>query len=181
MKFEKTRLEGAYIIESDVHQDERGSFTRSYCRNEFAREGLPIEFVQFNVSLNHRRGTLRGMHYQDAPYPEGKLVRCTWGAIYDVFIDLRSNSPTYCQWIGLELSEANARAVYIPQGFAHGFQTMSDNAQVTYQMTEFYRQDLARGVRWSDPAFGIRWPIPDPVMSARDASFPIFVPSTLKA
>jgi dTDP-4-dehydrorhamnose 3,5-epimerase len=177
MKFTRMRLDGAYIIDTELHEDERGSFARTYCRNEFAREGLPTEFVQCNVSFTRRRATLRGMHYQDDPFPEGKLVRCSRGTIYDVIIDLRTNSPTYCQWAGIELSDVNARAIYIPPGFAHGFQTITDDAQVLYQMTQAYHPDLARGVRWNDPTFGITWPLQDPFISPRDAAFPNFLPT----
>jgi dTDP-4-dehydrorhamnose 3,5-epimerase len=176
MKITPTRMHGAYIIESEVHQDDRGSFVRTFCREEFTRAGLSVDLVQCNVSFNRRRGTLRGMHYQDAPYPEGKLVCCTRGRVHDVIIDLRPNSDTYCQWFGLDLSEDNANALFIPPGFAHGFQTLADSTQVFYHMTQAYYAKLARGVRWNDPAFGIAWPLPDPVMSARDAAFADFVP-----
>jgi dTDP-4-dehydrorhamnose 3,5-epimerase len=176
MRFMQARLQGVYIIESEVHQDDRGSFVRTYSRDEFAREGLPVDFVQCNVSFNRKRATLRGMHYQASPYPEGKLVYCTRGAIYDIIVDLRPASLTYCQWLGLELSEQNAHALYIPPGFAHGFQTLCDSAQVVYHMTEAYRAELARGVRWNDPTFRISWPLAHPTMSGRDASFPDFLP-----
>jgi dTDP-4-dehydrorhamnose 3,5-epimerase len=175
MRFVQTRLQGAYIIQGEVHEDDRGSFVRTYCREQFSREGLSVDFAQCNVSFNRKRGVLRGMHYQADPYPEGKLVYCSRGVVYDVIIDLRPGSATYRQWMGQELSEQNAHAIYIPPGFAHGFQTLSDGAQLIYHMTEAYRADLARGIRWNDPAFGITWPLQDPLMSLRDAAFPDFL------
>lgn len=170
----ETRLGGAYIVDIEPRQDERGFFARSFCRDEFARAGLPGDFVQCNISSNRDRGTLRGMHYQADPHPEGKLVRCSRGAIRDVIVDLRPDSPTYCQWIGVDLTEQNCRALYIPPGFAHGFQSLAEDSEVFYQMTEAYVGTLARGVRWNDPAFAIEWPLPDPIMSERDATYPDF-------
>jgi dTDP-4-dehydrorhamnose 3,5-epimerase len=175
MRFTETRLAGAFIVKIEPRQDERGYFARTFCREEFARAGLPIDFPQCNVSHNTRLGTLRGMHYQADPHPEGKLVRCTRGAILDVIVDLRPVSPTFRQWVGVELDEEGCTALYIPTGFAHGFQTLRDRSDVLYYMTETYQPTLARGVRWNDPAFGIEWPISNPILSERDAAYPDFV------
>ena len=176
MKFTETRLGGVSVIEPDRNEDQRGFFARTFCAREFTARGLPGSFVQCNTSHNHRRGTLRGMHFQAAPCEEGKLVRATRGAIYDVLIDLRPCSPTYREWTAFELSAENGRMVYIPPGLAHGFLTLTDQTEVFYQMTEFYTPELARGVRWNDPAFDIAWPIALPLLSERDASFPDFAP-----
>jgi dTDP-4-dehydrorhamnose 3,5-epimerase len=177
MKFTETRFAGVFVVEIERHTDPRGFFARSFCKKEFAARGLPGSFVQCNVSYNRRRGTLRGMHYQVAPGEEGKLVRATRGSIRDVVLDLRPSSATYREWLCFDLSEENRRALYIPPGFAHGFQTLTDHAEVFYQMTEFYDPGLARGVRWDDPAFAIEWPIASPTLSERDAGFPDFEPS----
>jgi len=174
MKFTETRLRGVFIIDLERHEDRRGFFARSFCSKEFAAHGLPSNFVQCNTSYNRRRGTLRGMHFQAAPCEEGKLVRATRGAIVDIVIDLRPLSPTRREWLSFDLSDANGRALYIPPGLAHGFQTLSDHAEVLYQMTEFYAPGLARGIRWNDPAFGLQWPIASPILSEQDASFPNF-------
>lgn len=171
MKFIETKLKGAYIIELEPIEDERGFFARSFCQKEFEKHNLNFCIVQCNISYNKNKGTLRGMHYQVAPYQEAKLVSCTSGAIYDVIIDLRPNSPTYCQWFAVELSAQNYKMLYIPEGFAHGFQTLTDNTVVFYQMSEFYHPECASGVRWDDKAFGIEWPIPKPVISERDRNF----------
>lgn len=169
-------LHGLHIVEPEPHTDARGFFARSFCHDEFTAHGLAGGFVQCNISWNERRGTLRGLHYQRAPSQEGKLVRCTAGAIWDVALDLRPDSPTYRHWHGVELSAENRRALYIPPGFAHGFQTLTDAAEVFYQMTDRYAPDLAAGVRWNDPAFGIAWPLADPILSDRDAGYPPFAP-----
>jgi dTDP-4-dehydrorhamnose 3,5-epimerase len=174
MKFTETRFDGVFVIDLERHEDQRGFFARSFCAKEFAACGLPAGFVQCNISYNHRRGALRGMHYQLVPCEEGKLVRATRGWILDVVLDLRPWSTTYCDWLSFNLSDENGRALYIPPGFAHGFQTLTDHTEVFYQMTEFYDPDLARGVRWDDPAFAIEWPIASPMLSERDASFPDF-------
>jgi dTDP-4-dehydrorhamnose 3,5-epimerase len=174
MRFTETRFDGVFVIELERHEDQRGFFARSFCSKEFAAQGLPGGFVQCNISYNRRRGTLRGMHYQVAPCEEGKLVRATRGSILDVVLDLQRFSPSFREWSSFELSEENGRALYIPPGFAHGFQTLTDDAEVFYQMTEFYDPRSARGVRWDDPAFGIQWPIASPMLSERDASFPDF-------
>ena len=171
MKFTETRFDSVYIVDLERHEDERGFFARSFCAREFAAHKLPANFVQCSISSNHRRGTLRGMHYQAEPCGEGKLVRVTCGAIHDVLIDLRSCSSTYREWVAFELSAESGRALYVPPGMVHGFQTLTDRADVFYQITEFYQPDLSQGVRWNDPAFGIRWLIPSPILSERDARF----------
>ncbi|MFH1080948.1 MAG: dTDP-4-dehydrorhamnose 3,5-epimerase [Pseudomonadota bacterium] len=158
MIFRETKLSGAFIIEVQRLEDERGFFSRSFCRHEFDGRGLNPEVAQCNISFNRKAGTLRGMHYQAAPHAEEKLVRCTRGRLYDVIVDLRRESPTYKQWIAVELTEDNSRMLYVPKGFAHGFQTLTDNAEIFYQMSEFYYPESSRGVRWNDPAFGIQWP-----------------------
>lgn len=173
MNFVGTALPGAYVVEMEPIHDTRGFFARSFCREEFACQGLNPDLVQCSVSFNERRSTLRGMHYQAKPYEEAKLVRCTMGAIYDVILDLRPDSPTFRRWFAAELTAGNRKMMYVPEGVAHGFQTLADNTEVFYQMTEFYHPECARGVRWDDPAFGIRWPLPDPVMSDKDRSYPL--------
>ena len=170
-----TPLQPACVIDIEPARDERGYFARTFSREEFARHGLPGDFVQASLSFNRRRGTLRGLHYQAEPAAEGKLIRCTRGAIFDVMLDLRRESPTWCRWFAVELSADNGRAVYVPPGFAHGFQTLTDDAELFYQMTAAYRPELSRGVRWNDPAFGITWPLADPIVSARDAGLADFV------
>jgi dTDP-4-dehydrorhamnose 3,5-epimerase len=171
LRFTPTTLPGLMIVDMAAIKDHRGHFARSFCAEEFAAAGLPAMFRQNNISFNSARGTLRGMHWQADPFPEGKLVRCTRGAVLDVAIDLRPESNTYCLWFGIELTADNQRALYVPPGFAHGFETLVDASEVFYQMSETYRQGLGRGVRWNDPAFGIDWPIPNPILSARDATF----------
>jgi dTDP-4-dehydrorhamnose 3,5-epimerase len=170
--FVETKLPGLYIIEVDKMEDERGFFARTFCQHEFEAHGLNPRVAQCSTSFNKQKGTLRGMHYQVAPYAEVKVVRCTAGAIYDVAVDLRPDSPTYKQWVAVELTADNRRAIYIPAGCAHGFQTLVDNAEVYYQISEFYHAEAARGVRWDDPAFGVQWPLPEgPIMSERDRSY----------
>jgi dTDP-4-dehydrorhamnose 3,5-epimerase len=171
MIFTETTLKGSYLVDLDTHEDERGFFARSWCVNEFDEHGLNPRLVQCNISFNKARGTLRGMHYQTAPYPEAKLVRCTMGAIYDVIIDLREGSPTMRKWFGVELNSGNRRALYVPEGFAHGFQTLTEDAEVFYQMSEVFHPECTRGVRWDDPAFGIYWPVEQKITSARDSSY----------
>ena len=175
MIFTETRLKGAYIIEPEKFEDERGFFARTFCRREFESHGLNPNVVQCNISYNKKKGTLRGMHYQIAPFEEAKLVRCTKGAIYDVIIDLRPTSSTYCQWISEELTEDNYRMLYVPEGFAHGFLTLSEDAEVFYQMSEFYMPEYARGIRWNDPSFNISWPIDVAVISEKDKTLPDFI------
>jgi len=171
LKFAPTPLAGAYVVELERLADERGFFARSFCQEEFRQHGLKPDIAQCNVSWNGRRGTLRGLHFQAAPHEEAKVVRCTRGAIWDVIVDLREGSPTRWRWHGLELNADNRLAFYVPEGFAHGFQTLADDSEVLYQMSEFYHPDLARGLRWDDPKLGIRWPILDPILSPRDRSY----------
>jgi dTDP-4-dehydrorhamnose 3,5-epimerase len=175
MIFEPTSLEGAFLVRPQPHQDERGLFCRTFCSVEFDAHGLPRSFVQCNVSWNRLRGTLRGMHFQRKPGEEGKLVRCTMGAVCDVIVDLREDSATYCRWAAFELTASNRTALYIPPGFAHGFQTLKDETELFYQMTEFYVPELASGVRWNDPAFGISWPLPVSSIAERDRSYSNFI------
>ena len=172
MIFSETSLNGLYIIDLLRLEDERGYFARSWCQREFAEHGLNSQLVQCNISFNRRRGTLRGMHYQTAPYEEAKLVRCTQGALYDVVIDLRPVSQTFKRWFAVELTSENQRALYIPEGFAHGFQTLIDNTEVFYHMSEFYHPESAKGIRWNDSEFGIEWPIDALVISEKDNSYP---------
>jgi len=168
-------LAGACIVELERREDERGFFARSWSVGEFAAHGLNASLVECDISFNHRRGTLRGMHYQAAPHAQAKVVRCTAGAIYDCIIDLRPDSPTFTRWVGVELNAENRRALYVPEGFAHGFQTLVDGAEVAYQMSAVHVADAERGVRWDDPAFGIIWPEPVRVISERDRTYPDFV------
>ncbi len=169
-----TSLPGAVVIELEKKEDVRGHFARTFCQREFAGLGLKNTFVQCSVSFNKRKGTLRGMHYQAAPSEEVKLVRCTRGAIYDVIIDLRVASPTFKKYFALELTPDNGNMLYIPERFAHGFQTLEDDTEVFYQMTDFYAPELARGVRWNDPAFDIPWPSAERIILERDQSYPDF-------
>ena len=171
MIFAETKLKGSYIIEMEIITDERGFFARSWCQKEFEKYGLNYNLVQCNISYNKTKGTLRGMHYQVAPHEEAKLVRCTMGAIYDVIIDLRPDSSTFKQWIAVELTAQNRKMLYIPEDFAHGFQTLEDDTEVFYQMTEFYHPEYARGIRWDDPAFALEWPFSEKIMSERDKKY----------
>lgn len=175
MKFVACEIPGAWIVESESHRDERGSFGRTFCEREFAEAGLVTRFRQCSLSTNARRGTLRGLHYQDLSHPETKLVRCTRGSIFDVVVDLREGSTTRGRWFGVELSAKNQRALYVPAGFAHGFQTLEDDSELLYMIDEFYVEGLARGVRWNDSRVGVRWPLPDPILSPRDRGLPEFV------
>jgi dTDP-4-dehydrorhamnose 3,5-epimerase len=174
MIFTETRLRGAFIIQPELLEDERGFFARAFCRHEFADHGLQSSFVQCNVSFNYKNGTLRGMHYQAAPHQEAKLVRCTAGSIYDVTIDLRPDSATFTQWVAVELSAENRKMLYIPEDFAHGFLTLADNTEIFYQMSQFYEPQAARGLRWNDRAFGIQWPAPITTISSKDQNYPDF-------
>ncbi len=180
MIFNETKLPGAFIIEVKRLEDERGFFGRSFCRREFEERGLNPFVAQCNISFNRDAGTLRGMHYQATPHAEEKLVRCTRGALYDVIIDLRPESPTFKRWVSLELTEENCRMLYIPKGFAHGFQTLVDETEIFYQMSAFYHPDSSRGVRWNDPAFGVQWPETDRViLSDRDRLWPDYTDTFL--
>jgi dTDP-4-dehydrorhamnose 3,5-epimerase len=176
MRFTRTGIPDVWLVQTEPREDRRGHFARTFCADEFAAHGLPVAFPQCNISFNTSRGTLRGLHWQDPPYGEGKLIRCTRGAILDVAVDVRAGSPTRGRFISATLTEDNADALYIPDGFAHGFQTLTDRAEVFYQMTERYRPGLERGLRWDDPALAIRWPLTDPVMSDRDRALPLSVP-----
>ena len=180
MIFSETKLPGAFIIEIQRLEDERGFFGRSFCSLEFEERGLNPFVAQCNVSFNRDAGTLRGMHFQAAPHAEEKLVRCTRGALYDVIIDLRPESPSFKRWVSLELTEDNGRMLYIPKGFAHGFQTLADKTEIFYQMSTCYHPESGRGVRWNDPAFGIQWPAADRViLSDRDRLWPDYTDSFL--
>jgi dTDP-4-dehydrorhamnose 3,5-epimerase len=171
MKLINLPLTGAFLIELQLISDERGFFARTWCTEEFERLGLNPKLVQCSISWNERRGTLRGLHYQTEPYAEAKLIRCCTGAIYDVIVDLRPASPTYGKWIATELNSQNRQMLYVPEGFAHGFQTLIDHTEISYQVSASYQPDYARGVRWNDPVFGIEWPISHPILSARDRAF----------
>jgi len=173
--FTETKLKGAFIIDIEPREDERGFFARSWCEDEFKQHGLNPNLVQCNISYNKKRGTLRGLHYQVAPFAEAKLVRCTMGAIYDVIIDLRSASPTFKQWISVELTAENRRALYVPEDFAHGFLCLMDNTEVFYQMSEFFHPECARGVRWNDPVFGVVWPAGSYILSCQDGVYADFL------
>jgi dTDP-4-dehydrorhamnose 3,5-epimerase len=173
MIFTELPLPGAFAVDLQELRDERGFFARSYCAAEFAAKGLGPELPQCSVSYNARRGTLRGLHYQDAPHAEHKLVRCTAGAIYDVIVDIRQSSPTYRRWYGAELTMANRRSLFIPPGFAHGFVSLTDGAEVYYMISAAHAPEFSRGLRWNDPAFGIEWPLAPTVISARDAAYPL--------
>ncbi len=179
MHFLPTKLSGVFIVEMDLREDARGFFARSWCADEFAAQGLDTGLSQCSVSYNGQRGTLRGMHFQADPYAEVKLVRCTAGAIYDVAVDLRPDSPTFQQWVATHLTAQNRHALYIPKGCAHGFQTLVENSEILYHMSTPYQADAARGVRWNDPAFSIDWPLADPLLSPRDDAFADFHSETM--
>jgi len=172
MIFAETPLPGAYVIELDKHEDERGFFARSWCAREFAAKGLDPHLVQCNVSFNKLKGTLRGLHYQIPPHAEAKLVRCTKGSLFDVIVDLRKASPTFLRWFAIELTAANHRMLYIPNLFAHGFQTLEDDTEIFYQMSEFYEPAASKGLRWNDPKLSINWPAADRTMSQKDQAYP---------
>jgi dTDP-4-dehydrorhamnose 3,5-epimerase len=174
MIFIETQLKGAFIIKPERLEDERGFFARTWCQREFEAHGLNSRLVQCNISFNKKAGTLRGMHYQAAPYEEAKLVRCTQGAIYDAIIDLRPESPTFKQYTAIVLTAQNRKMLYVPEGFAHGFLTLEDHTEVFYQMSEFYAPEYARGIRWNDPAFNIQWPADVQIISDRDQNLPDF-------
>lgn len=174
MLFGETRLKDAYTVDLEWREDDRGFFARTFCANEFTDRGLTPVTAQANLSFNHRKGTLRGMHYQVAPAEEAKLVRCTRGAIYDVIVDVRADSPTYTQHFGIELSAENRTALYVPGMFAHGYQALTDDTEVIYQVSAFYAPDYERGLPYDDPAFGIEWPLPVSVISEKDRLWPAF-------
>jgi len=174
MRFIELPLNGAYIIEIEPKNDERGFFARTFCRKEFEKKGLNPNIAQISISYSKKRGTIRGMHYQKAPYQEVKVVRCIRGRIQDVIIDIRKDSPTYCQWFSYELSGNDYKMLYIPEGFAHGFQTLEDGVIVSYQMSEFYYEEYQGGIRWDDPFFNIKWKEPITIISKRDKSYPFY-------
>jgi dTDP-4-dehydrorhamnose 3,5-epimerase len=176
MIFKETRLKGAFVIEIEKFEDKRGFFAHTFSRDAFESNGLTSRLVNTNISFNKKRGTLRGMHYQVAPYEETKLIRCTRGAIYDVIIDLRPDSPSYRNWVEVELTADNYRLLYVPEQCAHGFQTLDDNTEVTYQVSQVYSPESARGVRYDDPAFKITWPLKVEVISDQDAKWPHWSP-----
>lgn len=175
MQFLETKIDGVYLLQLALLEDERGYFARTYCANEFLKRGLDANYVQCNTSFNRKKGTLRGMHYQKAPHGEAKLIRCTRGAIYDVVVDLRPDSKSYKQWEAFELSEANGKLLYVPEGCAHGFQTLKDSTEVFYQMSYHFVPEAARGLRWNDPSFKIEWPADERIISAKDQNYPDFI------
>ncbi|HZR07435.1 MAG TPA: dTDP-4-dehydrorhamnose 3,5-epimerase [Myxococcales bacterium] len=172
MRFESTPLPGVFILEQERHADERGYFARTWCADELAAHGLEPRVAQRSVSYNHLRGTLRGMHYQAPPHAEVKIVRCTRGAMFDVAADLRPHSPTFRKWFGVELTPENGRALYVPRGFAHGFLTLADATEVSYEISERYQPGAGRGVRYDDPLLAIDWPMRVEVIAARDRDYP---------
>ena len=173
MIFHETKLKGAFIVDLDKKDDDRGFFARAFCSREFEEHGLRPQVVQANMSYNHKKGTVRGMHYQVSPASEPKFIRCISGAIWDVIIDMRPDSPTYLQHIGVELSAENRRAIYVPDMFAHGNQALTDGAELLYLVGEFYTAGCERGVRFDDPVIGIEWPLPVTVISENDQSWPL--------
>jgi dTDP-4-dehydrorhamnose 3,5-epimerase len=173
--FTETELAGAFVIDLERREDPRGFFARAWCADEFSEHGLNTRLVQANLSFNDQAGTVRGMHFQREPAAEAKVIRATRGAIFDAIIDLRPDSPTYKRWIGVELSADNRRALYVPEGFAHGYQTLVPDTETFYLVSEFYTPEAEGGVRWNDPAFGIEWPSPErPILSDKDANWPDF-------
>lgn len=174
MKFMPLPLQGAFLIEPKLAADERGFFARTFCREEFSKQGLNPDLMQCSISFNTHKGTLRGMHYQTRPHQEIKLVRCTMGSIYDVIIDLRPESATFGQWAGVKLTARNRKSIYIPEGFAHGFLTLADDCEVYYQMSQYYHPESIAGVRWNDPAFSIQWPGDVSIISDPDRNHPDF-------
>jgi dTDP-4-dehydrorhamnose 3,5-epimerase len=178
MIFTATQLGDAWLIDLEPREDERGFFARIWCRQELAARGLDTEIAQESLSFNRHRGTVRGLHFQRPPHEETKIVRCTRGGIFDVIVDLRTRSPSYLRWQGFELTAENRKALYVPKGFAHGFQTLAANAEIVYQISEFYAPNSAGGYRYDDAAFRIAWPLPVTVISERDLSWPAFNAST---
>ncbi|HVX52217.1 MAG TPA: dTDP-4-dehydrorhamnose 3,5-epimerase [Chitinophagaceae bacterium] len=171
MNFTETKLPGAYIIDINKLEDDRGFFARTFCKKEFAIFGLNTDICQCNISYNQKKSTLRGMHMQLAPYEEAKIIRCSRGAVYDVIVDMRINSNTFKQWISVELDELNRRMLYVPEGFAHGFMTLADDTEVIYEITQFYKQGFEAGYRWDDPVLNIKWPASPVVISQKDSSY----------
>jgi dTDP-4-dehydrorhamnose 3,5-epimerase len=180
MIFTETPLKGAFVIDIERRVDERGFFARCWCAKEFELNGLSSRLVQCNTSFTARAGTLRGMHYQTKPFEEAKLIRCIRGSIYDVIVDIRPESPTFTSWFGITLSADNRKAVFAPEGFAHGFVTLEDDVEVFYQMSEYYSPEHAAGFRWNDPLFQIEWPLTPGIMSERDRTYPDFSPQQVR-
>lgn len=174
MRYRETGVPGAFLLEPEPHQDRRGLFARVWDRREMEERGLDAAVAQVSLSSNRMRGTVRGMHFQTAPSDETKLVRCVRGSLYDVLLDLRPDSTAYLRWKSFDLSADNRLGLYVPKGVAHGFQTLADDTEVLYQISTFHDPDTARGVRWDDPAFGIEWPVPEPILSDRDREYPDF-------
>lgn len=174
MHFQQSKIPGLYVIEVEPHKDHRGFFARSWCQREFSAHGLNPRIAQISVAFTAKKGGLRGLHYQLSPHWEAKTVRCTRGKIFDVAVDLRPDSPTFCQWVGFELSADNHRTLHIPEGCAHGYQTLEHESEIQYLTTEFYAPEAARGRRYNDPAFGITWPLPVAAISDADRSWPDF-------
>lgn len=177
MNFVETKLLGSFVIHPTLLQDERGGFSRVFCKNEFEQIGHTKGFVQLNHSFNMHKGTIRGMHYQESPYSEIKLIRCVRGAVYDVIVDIRKSSPTFLQWFGIELSAKNMNMIYVPEGFAHGFQTLEENSELLYHHTNFYEPLSERGIRYSDAEIGINWPIEVTSISQKDKNYPLLTPT----
>lgn len=174
MTFEPTEIDGAFLVSMEAYEDERGWFARAWCENEFVAHGLDIRAVQTNVSFNHTRGTIRGLHWQVRPYEESKLLRCTRGEVFDVMVDVRKGSPTYGRWQGFRLAQGDRKLVYVPEGCAHGYQALTDGAEVTYNASHEYVPNAERGIRWNDPTLQIDWPVTPPIVSEKDASWPDF-------
>ena len=173
MTFIETKLKGAFIIELEKLEDERGFFARSFCEHEFKNQGLNTKYVQSSISFNKKSGTIRGMHFQVAPYSEIKMIRCVRGAILDVIIDIREKSDTFKKWVFVELTQENRKTLYIPDGFAHGFLTLVDDTEVLYQMSEFYKSEASSGIKYNDPLFNIEWPLnQEPIISEKDRKWP---------
>jgi dTDP-4-dehydrorhamnose 3,5-epimerase len=179
MIFKETPLSGAYLVEVEKHIDSRGFFARTWCEQEFSDHGMTARVAQCNLAFNEKRHTVRGMHFQRHPHTEAKLVRCTRGRVLDVVVDLRKSSPSYKAWFGVELSDQNRRALYVPEGLAHGYMTLCDNTEILYQVSAPYHPESESGVRWNDKAFGIVWPCAHPVISKKDAAFPDYGGETL--
>ena len=171
MRYTEAKIKGVYVIELDFKIDERGYFARIFCNEELIKIGIDFNIVQINRSLTRQKGTIRGMHFQKEPKAEDKIIQCLKGAVYDVVVDLRKDSLTYGEWIAVELSEENKKMFFVPKGFAHGFQTLTDNCEMQYFMSEFYSPEQVRGVRWDDPFFNIKWPIENPILSEKDKNW----------
>jgi len=175
MIFKELKIKDAYLIDLEKKEDDRGFFARTFCSQAFEEKGLMSRILQMNISYSKKTGTLRGMHYQIPPYAEAKLIRCLYGSIYDAMIDLRPDSPTFKQWLGIKLCSSNRQMVYVPEGCAHGFQTLADHTEVLYQVSAPFTPEAERGLRWDDPSFDIKWPLSVTVISGKDKSHPLFM------